>query len=347
MEYRRLGRTDLKVSLICLGTMTWGQQNTEPEAHAQLDYALAHGVNFIDTAEMYPVPARAQTQGRTEAYIGTWLASRKNRDQVILATKVAGASERLVWLRDGNIRLDRKNIHRAVEDSLRRLQTDYIDLYQIHWPDRETNCFGQLDYRHDPNEGPVDLEPTLAAMEELVQAGKVRHIGVSNETPWGLMKYFEIADRRKAPRPVSIQNPFSLLNRSFEVGLSEIAIREQCGLLAYSPLAFGVLSGKYVGGAMPEGARLSLFPEFSRYTSSDPAKTAAQRYVDLAKRHDLRSAQMALAFVNRQAFVTSNIIGATTLEQLAENIASAEVKLSPEVLAEIDAIHHDIPSPCP
>ncbi len=347
MEYRVLGRTGLKVSLICLGTMTWGQQNTEAEAHQQLDYALERGVNFIDAAEMYPVPPRQETQGRTEAYIGTWLAARKNRDKVIVATKVAGTSERLHWIRDGHLRFDRKNITQAVEDSLRRLQTDYIDLYQLHWPERETNCFGQLGYHHDPKDNFTPLEETLAVLGELVQSGKVRHVGLSNETPWGTMRFLQLAEQTGLPRMVSIQNPYSLLNRSFEVGLSEIAIREQCGLLAYSPLAFGTLSGKYLDGQRPEGARLTVFSEFARYTSAPHALEAIRRYVEIARNHGLSPAQMALAFVNQQPFVTSNIIGATNLTQLQENIESAQVQLDPTVLQEIEAVHQVISNPCP
>ncbi len=345
MEYRTLGNTHLRVSLICLGTMTWGEQNTETEAHEQMDYAWEQGINFMDAAEMYPVPPRAETQGRTESYIGTWLASRRNRDKVILATKVAGPGE-MPWIRGGKARLDRKNIEQALNDSLKRLQTDYVDLYQLHWPDRETNYFGQLGYVHHPDEEATPIEETLGVLRDLVQAGKVRHIGVSNETPWGLMRYLSLARYEDYPRMISIQNPYNLLNRTFEIGLSEIALREQCGLLAYSPMAFGMLSGKYMHGARPSKGRITLYERFSRY-SSPQAHRATEAYVNLARQHGLSPAQMALAFVNQQPFVTSNIIGATTLEQLRENIDSINVKLTPEILAEIDRIHLDIPNPSP
>jgi aryl-alcohol dehydrogenase-like predicted oxidoreductase len=347
MEMRTLGNTDIQVSLICLGTMTWGQQNTEAEAHAQMDYALDAGINFWDTAEMYPVPIKAETQGRTESYIGTWLASRKKRDQIILASKVAGPAERIHWLRDGHHRLDRKNIEKALEDSLRRLQTDYLDLYQLHWPDRATNFFGQLGYTHKADDNPVPIEETLAVLGDLVKAGNVRTIGLSNETPWGVMQFLNLAERHNLPRVVSIQNPYSLLNRSFEVGLAEMAIREQVGLLAYSPLAFGALSGKYTNGQKPANTRMTLFPDyFARYGAS-AAMAATADYVALAKKHALSPAQMALAFVNSRPFVTSNIIGATTLEQLQENIESVQLTLSSELLTEIEAIHTRYPYPSP
>jgi aryl-alcohol dehydrogenase-like predicted oxidoreductase len=346
MEYRSLGQTDLKVSVICLGTMTWGEQNTEAEAHQQMDYALEGGVNFWDTAEMYPVPPKGDTQGRTEACIGTWFQQRKKRDQVILATKVAGPSGRLTYLRDGNLKLDRKNMVQALEDSLKRLQTDYIDLYQLHWPDRETNCFGQLGYKHDPKDSPVPLEETLAVLAEFVQSGKVRHVGVSNETPWGLMRFLELSKSQGLPRMVSIQNPYSLLNRSFEVGLAEVAIREHCGLLAYSPLAFGLLSGKYQNGAKPKGARLTEYDVFDRYKAPH-AQVPLTKYLNIAQKAGLSPAQMALAFVNQQPFVTSNIIGATTLEQLKENIESIHLNLSPEILAQIEEVQKEHSNPCP
>lgn len=346
MEYRRLGNTDVKVSLICLGTMTWGEQNTEEDAHRQMDMALEMGVNFLDAAEMYPVPPRRETAGLTETYIGTWLASRKNRDKVIIATKVVGPAPEMPWIRNGQTRLDRKNIEQAVEGSLRRLQTDYIDLYQLHWPDREVNNFGQLGYVHRPDEQPVPLEETLAVLDDLVKAGKVRYVGVSNETPWGVMRFLALHKAGKGPRMMSIQNPYSLLNRAFEVGLAEVAIREQCGLLAYSPLGFGVLSGKYVGGKRPPGARLTLYSRFSRY-SSPQAQAATESYVKLARDYGISPAQMALAFVNCQPFVTSNIIGATTLEQLRENIESVHVSLPPDLLAQIEAVHTCQPNPSP
>lgn len=346
MEYRQLGRTELKVSAICLGTMTYGEQNSEAEAHAQLDCALARGINFIDTAEMYPVPPTAETYGRTEQYIGSWLKTRGRRDDVIIASKAAGPARDLDYLRGGNARLDRSNIEAALDGSLRRLKTDYIDLYQLHWPDRRTNTFGKLGYQHDPNDDPVPIEETLEVLGDLVRAGKVRHVGLSNETPWGAMRFLQLATAHGLPRPVSIQNPYSLLNRSFEIGLAEIAHREDLGLLAYSPLGFGVLSGKYLGGAQPRGARLTLFERFQRYRGRR-GQAAAAAYVQLARRHALDPAQMALAYVASRPFVTSVIIGATTLEQLENNIAAIDLRLPPPILAAIDEIHHDNPNPCP
>lgn len=347
MQYRPLGNTELNVSVIGLGTMTWGEQNTETDAHQQLDMALEAGINLIDAAEIYPVPPRAETYGSTETIIGNWLAARRNRHKVILATKVAGADERLTWVRGGQHRLDRRNIAHAVDASLQRLQTDYIDLYQVHWPDRETNYFGQLGYKHHPTDTSMPIEDTLGALADLVTAGKVRYIGVSNETPWGLMQYLMLAKEKNWPRVVSIQNPYSLLNRSFEVGLAEMAIKEQCGLLAYSPLGFGVLSGKYVAGHRPEGSRLDVFRNhFTRY-SNPQAEAATRRYVELARKHGLSPAQMALAFVNSRPFVTSNLVGATSPAQLQENIDSVDVTLSDMLLAEIEAIHTEQPNPSP
>ena len=345
MRYQTLANTDLNISKLCLGTMTWGEQNTEQQAHQQLDYALDQGINFIDTAEMYPVPPQGDTQGTTECHIGSWFKSRNNRDKVILATKVAGPGDWLGYLRGGP-RLNREHIQQAVDASLKRLQTDYIDLYQLHWPDRHTNYFGQLSYIHNEEEVATPLLETLEALNEQVKAGKIRHVGVSNETPWGVMKYLQLAEAHNLPRMVSIQNPYSLLNRTFEIGLAEIAHRENTPLLAYSPLGFGVLSGKYLGGAWPEHARLTLYKRFQRYTS-EKADIATQAYVDLAREHQLDPAQMALAFVNERSFMASNIIGATTMEQLASNIASIELTLSDEVIAGIEAIHQQMPNPCP
>ena len=350
MEYRRLGDSDVQVSLIGLGTMTWGEQNTEQEAHAQIDYALDHGVNLIDTAEMYPVPPRAETQGSTERYIGTWLAQHRSaREKIVLATKIAGPARQPHNPRhirgEGN-QFDRKNLTEALNDSLKRLQTDYVDLYQLHWPDRSTMTFGRPAYPWVDDAYTVPIEETLSVLAEFVKAGKVRHIGVSNETPGGVAQFLRAAEKLGLPRIVSIQNPYSLLNRTYEAGLSEYAHRDNIGLLAYSPLAFGWLSGKYEGGARPAGARISLFERFQRY-SKPQAVQATTRYVALAKRHGLSPAQFALAFVNSQPFVTSNLIGATSLDQLKENIASVDVKLSPEVLAEIDALHQLQPNPAP
>lgn len=343
MQYAKLGRTELKVSRICLGTMTWGEQNSEVEAHTQMDMAVASGVNFFDTAEMYPVAPRAETQGRTEQYIGSWLKKTGKRRDIVLATKVIGPGL-FPYLRGGP-RLDRAQVLAACESSLRRLQTDVIDLYQVHWPQRPTNYFGKLGYEHRDVEGP-SIEETLGALSELVQQGKVRYIGISNETPWGLHEYLRLHRERGWPRVQSIQNPYSLLNRSFEVGLAEFAHREDVGLLAYSPLAFGVLSGKYLGGARPATARLVLFTRFTRYNSPE-AEAATQAYVDLAREHGLDPAQMALAYVHSRPFVVSNIIGATTIEQLRSNLDSAALSLSPAVLESIETLHrrHTIPSP--
>ncbi len=346
MEYRTLGTTGIDVSVICLGTMTWGEQNSEDEAHEQLDYALAHGINFIDTAEMYPVPPKAETQGKTERYIGSWLSARGNRDKVILATKVTGRSDGFTYLGRGETRLSREHILAAVEGSLERLQTDYIDLLQLHWPDRSTNFFGQLGYKHQEPDDSIPLEESLTALQECVESGKVRYIGLSNETPWGVMHCLHLAQAKGLPRVMSVQNPYNLLNRTYEVGLAEVSIREQCGLLAYSPLAFGVLSGKYADGKKPEGARLTLFERFQRYTSS-LANQQTDKYVTLARQHGLDPAQMALAYVNTRPFVTSNIIGATTMQQLRDNVASIDLTLSDDVLEGIETIHSEHHNPCP
>lgn len=347
MKFRKLGNTDEQVSVIGLGTMTWGEQNTQDEAFAQMDMAREHQINMFDVAEMYPVPPREKTQGSTEQFIGNWLSSRACRDDIFLATKVAGPASRnsgLAYLRNGP-RLNREHINQAIDGSLKRLQTDYVDLYQVHWPERATNFFGRLDYQHSEEEV-VSIAETLEALAELVTAGKVRYIGISNETPWGMMEYLRLARELNLPRIVSIQNPYSLLNRSFDVGAAEISIRESVSLLAYSPLAFGALSGKYLGGARPEGARITLFDRFTRYTSA-PAEAATQAYVDLAKTHGLDPAQMALAFVNGRQSVASNLIGATNLAQLKANIDSVELELSEDVLAGIDQIHRTNSNPAP
>ena len=346
MRRNRLGRTDIDVSVLCLGTMTWGEQNTEDEAHAQLDRALDAGINFIDCAELYPVPPRAETQGRTEAYIGSWLHARGVRDRVVLATKVCGRADWVDHVRKGN-RLDRANITAALDASLRRLQTDYLDLYQLHWPDRKTNFFGQLGYVHDGgDDGGTPIEETLAVLADLVRAGKVRHVGLSNETPWGVMRFLAAAEAAGLPRVVSIQNPYNLLNRSFEVGLAEIAHREQVGLLAYSPLAFGVLSGKYLDGARPAGARVTLYERFSRYTGPE-AEAPVRAYVELAHAHGLSPVQMALAYVTSRPFLTANIIGATSMQQLEENLGSYAVELDDEVVTAIEVLQRRYSNPCP
>ena len=345
MEKRRLGRTDLDVSLICLGTMTWGEQNTEQEAFEQLDYATGEGINFIDAAEMYPVPPKAETQGLTEQYLGNWLARRGRRDDLVIASKVAGPGNGLTYLRNGP-RLTREHIREACDASLKRLQTDYIDLYQVHWPDRNTNFFGKLGYRHREDEDFTPIEETLDPLHELVQEGKVRHIGLSNETPWGTMKYLQLAEQNGWPRPVSIQNPYNLLNRTFEQGLAEVAHREDVGLLAYSPLAFGMLTGKYLDGQRPENARITLFKRFVRY-QGERAEKAIRAYCDLARAHGLTPAHLALAWVNSRRFVTSNIIGATTMEQLRENMDSVSISLSDEVLDALEGLHQEFTYPCP
>ena len=350
MEKRQLGNSDLSVSKLCLGTMTWGEQNTQAEAFEQMDYAVSQGINFFDTAEMYPVPPKAETQGATETIIGNWLHARGQRQDVIIASKVVGRAPWMNHIRpelnDGETRVNRANIVAAIETSLARLQTDYIDLYQIHWPDRQTNYFGQLGYQHPTEDDSTELLEILSAMAELVQAGKIRHIGLSNETPWGLMRYMALAEQHGLPKPVSIQNPYNLLNRTFEVGLAECALREQIPLLAYSPLAFGVLTGKYLNGARPEKARLTLFDRFIRYSGNE-ADAAVQAYLDVANDHQLDPAQMALAFVSQQAFVGSNIIGATSMEQLKSNIASANLVLDKAVLKDIESVHQQWTNPCP
>lgn len=346
MQYRRLGDTDIDVSAIALGTMTWGEQNTEAEAHAQIDLALDHGVNFIDTAELYSVPAQAATYGSTETIIGSWLAKTGKRDRIVLASKIAGPGEWVSHIREGKTRYDRAYLRRAVEDSLRRLRTEYLDLYQLHWPERQTNYFGELGFNVAEADDFTPIAETLAALGELVTEGKIRHIGLSNEAPWGVMSFIRAAEGAGLPRVVSVQNPYSLLNRSFEVGLAEVAIRERAGLLAYSPLGFGVLSGKYLGGARPDGARITRFPNYDRYMNAQ-AQAATEKYVSLAGRHGLDPAQMALAYVNSRPFLTANIIGATTLEQLRSNIASIELQLPPDVLEGIEAIHVEHPNPAP
>lgn len=347
MEYRILGNTDIKVSVICLGTMTWGEQNTQQEAFAQMDYAVANGVNFFDTAELYAIPPKPETYGKTEEIIGHWLTSRGNRDKIVLATKVAGPGEEWIpHIRGGTSYHDRKNIQAAIDGSLKRLQTDYIDLYQLHWPARKTNFFGRLGYQPEPDSNTTSIEETLEVLNDIVSTGKVRHIGLSNETPWGVMEFLKISEQHNWPRVVSIQNPYSLLNRTFEVGLAEIAMREQTGLLAYSPLGFGVLSGKYLANQSPPGARLTRWPDYDRYTNRE-SLAATEQYVRLARQHGLEPAQMALAYINSRAFLTSNIIGATTMEQLKSNIASASLELSDTVLDGIEQIHVQHPNPSP
>ncbi len=349
MKFKQLGQTGMQVSEICLGTMTWGEQNSEAEAHEQLNAAFARGINFLDTAEMYPVPPKGETQGRTEAYIGSWLAARGKRDDVIIATKVAGPTFRngFSHIRGGS-RPDKRNINLAIDASLQRLRTDYIDLYQIHWPDRRAPIFGQTDYVHETTPDDVPIAETLGALGDLVVAGKIRAVGLSNETPWGVMQYLRAAEISGLPRVASIQNPYSLVNRLFEPGLAEVSLREDVGLLPYSPLGGGTLSGKYLGGAQPAGSRMVLFSQrFAYRYNSAQAQRAIAAYVGLARAHGLDPAQMALAFVAAQPFVTSTIIGATSMAQLLTDIEAFDLVLTEEVLQGIAAIHKEQPSPCP
>jgi aryl-alcohol dehydrogenase-like predicted oxidoreductase len=347
MHYRKLGHTGIDVSAICLGTMTWGEQNTEAEAFEQMDYALAQGVNFFDTAELYSIPPKPETYGRTEEIIGNWLSKTGNRNRIVLASKIAGPGEGWVdHIRKGKTRFNRKHLEAALNASLRRLQTDWIDLYQLHWPERETNYFGELGFTPSDQDDFTPIAETLAALDGFVQAGKIRHIGLSNETPWGVMRFLHFAEHLKLPRIVSVQNPYSLLNRTYEIGLAEVSWREGCGLLAYSPLGFGVLSGKYLGGTRPAGARLTLYPDYTRYSNPIADKAIAE-YAALARDHDLNLAQMALAFVNSRKFLTSTIVGATTMEQLRSDIDSIQLSLSDDVLEGIQAIHQAHPNPCP
>ncbi|MBS6438130.1 MAG: NADP(H)-dependent aldo-keto reductase [Pantoea sp.] len=346
MHYHRIPHSTLEVSQLGLGTMTFGEQNSEADAHQQLDFALASGINFIDTAEMYPVPPRPETQGLTEQYIGSWLKARGSRDKVILASKVAGPSRGADASIRPNQALDRKNIRDALDASLKRLNTDYLDLYQLHWPQRQTNYFGKLGYQYSETTIPVTLLETLEALTEQVRAGKIRYIGVSNETAWGVMRYLQLAEKHELPRIVTIQNPYSLLNRSFEVGLAEISQHEGVELLAYSSLAFGTLSGKYLNGAKPAGARNTLFSRFTRY-SGEQSQLAIAEYVALAQKHHLDPSQMALAYVRQQPFVASTLLGATTMEQLKINIDSFNLTLDADVLEGIEAIHRRYTYPAP
>jgi len=345
MEYKQLGDSELLVSEICLGTMTYGQQNTSEEASEQLDYAVAQGVNFIDTAEMYPVPSRAETQGKTEEYIGKWLV-KQQREQLIIASKIAGPSPKIPWIRSENRRIDRVNIEQAVEDSLKRLQTDYIDLYQIHWPDRYVPLFGAPDYDPSQERDTVPIVEQLEVFAELITAGKIRYLGLSNETPWGVCEFSHLAKQLELPKVVSIQNAFNLTNRVFHTHIAEACRFHHLGLLAYSPLAFGMLTGKYING-IPENSRLALFQGFGqRYEKSNLAQ-AVKEYVAIANKHGISPAQMGLAFVRSRWFVTSTIIGATTMEQLQENLSSVEVNLDDEILAAINAVHAKYPNPTP
>ena len=345
MKYTILPHTDIKVSKICLGSMTWGNQNTEAEGHAQLDYAFDQGVNFIDTAELYPVPATAETQGRTSEIIGTWLKKTGNRDKVVIASKIAGPGDYTAHIRTTGF--SPESIVDAIDKELARLQTDYIDLYQLHWPERQTNTFGIRDYDHNPNDPWQDnFKAILETLNGLIQSGKIRHVGMSNEKAWGAMRYIEESRQHDLPRMITIQNAYSLINRVFEGDMAEVSLRENIGLLAYSPMAFGVLSGKYIKKTDAPNSRLNLFPRFARYSSAQSTE-ATKRYMQLAEDHDMSLAQMSLAFVTQRPFVTGNIIGATNLDQLKENIDSATIDLSPELMAKINGIHAEIPNPAP
>ncbi len=348
MKYRKLGTTGLDVSVICLGTMTFGEQNTQQDGFDQMDYAFERGVNFFDTAELYAVMPRKETYGKTEEIIGNWFKEKKNRDKIILASKIASKSDGLEWIRGGAEKLgfDKANMNAAIDASLKRLKTEYIDLYQLHWPERKIPRFGQLDYKYDPVDNWTSIEEVLYNLNELVKAGKILHAGLSNETPWGMMKFLQVSKEKNLPRMMSIQNVYSLVNRVFDISHSEVSIAENLGLLAYSPLAGGRLSGKYIGGANPKNARYTLWPRrFSRHHTTR-GEIAIEKYVKLAQKYGIKPSTFANAFVNDRPFVTSNIIGATSMDQLKENIESIDIVLSDETLLEIEEIHLGNPNPC-
>ncbi len=349
MKYRKLGTTNIDVSVICLGTMTFGEQNSQQEGFDQMDYALKRGINFFDTAELYPIMPRKETYGKTEEIIGNWFKQRKNRSKVILASKIASKTENdLSWIREGAQKLgfDKKNMNAAIDASLQRLQTDYIDLYQLHWPERKVPKFGKLDFEYDPYDNEwIQIEEVLDNLNNLIKSGKIRYVGLSNETPWGVMKFLQVAKEKNLPRMMSIQNVYSLVNRVFDIANSEVSIRENCGLLAYSPLAGGRLSGKYIN-QQPKNARYTLWPSrFDRHHTKR-GEMAIAKYVSLAKKYHITPSTFANAYVNDRPFVTSNIIGATTIEQLRENIDSIDITLSNEILHEIEDIHLSDPNPC-
>ena len=345
MKFRKLGTTDIDVSLICLGTMTWGTQNTENDAFEQMDYAVSQGINFFDTAEIYSVPPTSDSYGKTEVMIGNWFEKRKNRDKIILASKVAGPG--CDWIRGGGNNFDEKKIGEAIDGSLKRLKTDYIDLYQLHWPERSTNFFGRRDYLFNNKEGNWNsFESILEALEKYIKSGKIRHIGMSNETPYGLSRYLEISKNKGAPRMMSVQNPYNLVNRTYEIGMSEISIREKCGLLVYYPLAAGGLSGKYRNGKMPKDSRMALFKGWERHLNP-LAMEAYDKYFKLAKEFNLTMVQLAQSFVNSRPFVTSNIIGATTMDQLKENVESINIEFTDEMMNKVNEIHNNNPNPSP
>ncbi len=345
MKFKKLGNTNLDVSLICLGTMTWGTQNSQEDAFDQMDYSLEKGVNFFDTAEIYSVPPTLDTYGKTEEMIGNWFQKRKNRKKIILASKVAGP--RCDWVRGGGNNFTEKKIGEAIDGSLKRLKTDYIDLYQLHWPERSTNCFGLREFKLNEEEKKWNsFESVLQALDKYIKSGKIRYIGLSNETPYGLSKYLELSKNKSLPRMMSVQNPYSLVNRTYEVGMSEISIRDKCGLLVYYPLAAGALSGKYRQGQMPKNSRQSLFKGWQRMINPLAMK-AYDEYYKLAKEYNITMVQLAQAFVNSRPFVTSNIIGATTMEQLKENIESINIEFTDEMMDKINSIHNNNPNPAP
>tara|TARA_B100001093_G_scaffold119205_1_gene111836 strand:- start:267 stop:1304 length:1038 start_codon:yes stop_codon:yes gene_type:complete len=345
MKYKKLGTTDLDVSLICLGTMTWGTQNSEKDAFEQMDYSVSKGVNFFDTAEIYSVPPNADSYGKTEKMIGSWFEKRKNREKIILASKVAGPG--CDWIRGGANSFDEKKIGEAIDGSLKRLKTDYIDLYQLHWPERSTNYFGTREYTANKEEGSWNsFESILHALEKFIKSGKIRHIGMSNETPYGLSRYIELSKSKDLPRMMSIQNPYNLVNRTYEIGMSEISLREKCGLLVYYPLAAGGLSGKYRNDQMPKNSRMALFKGWERHLNPLAMK-AYDEYYKLAKDNNMTMVQLAQSFVNSRPFVTSNIIGATTMEQLKENVESIDIELTDEIMENINVIHNNNPNPSP
>ena len=345
MTYNTLPNTNIKVSNICLGTMTFGQQNTMQDAHNQIDLALHNGVNFVDTAEMYPVPAAAETYSLTEDIIGHWIKKSGRRKDIVLATKIAGANRSMDYIRD-DMQYNEATIRLSVEKSLQRLQTDYIDLYQFHWPERKTNMFGQLGYINENDNWHDNIFEVLQTIQKLIAEGKIRHFGLSNETPWGIMRFLYESEKHNLPKMVTLQNPYSLLNRSLEVGISEVCYRENVGVLAYSPLAFGQLTGKFLNNQHPANSRLSLFPQFMRYNSAQSLQAVAL-YNDIAKKHNLSLTQLSLAFLQQQKIVTSTIIGATTLTQLQENIDAFETILSSEILNEIDLVQKEFSNPAP
>ena len=346
MNYKKLGSTDVDVSTICLGTMTWGEQNSKADGFEQMDYAIDNGVNFWDTAEIYAMPMREETYGETENIIGEWFKKTKKRDKVILATKVSGPTSK-EYIRGGGCSYDKKSMSEALEKSLKRMQTDYIDLYQLHWPERNTNFFGQQGYEHDSNEKNwIAFEEILENLKKFVDAGKIRYVGLSNETAWGLAKCLELSKLKNLPKMMAVQNPYNLLNRTYEVGLAEISVREQSGLLAYSPLAFGYLTGKYRNNNMPKGSRIDLFKDFTRYNNENSIK-AIEEYYKISQKFNLDFAQMSIKFCEIQPFVTSVIIGATTMQQLKTNVESVNVKLNNEIINEINEVQKIYPNPCP